>query len=790
MAKSCYQIIIKGIVQGIGFRPFIYNLATELGLKGWVNNSAEGVTIQVELNSVELDIFVNRIKAEKPLQSEIYSLEIQQLNWVGYKQFIIENSDTINNVKKSAIVLPDLSTCQECLREIFDPQNRRYRYPFTNCTNCGPRYSIIQDLPYDRLSTTMSKFKMCVECEKEYHNSKNRRFHAQPNACQKCGPRLELWDKKGNCLASFDEALKQSCELIREGKILAIKGLGGFHLIVDARNNEAVKTLRKRKNRPHKALAVMYPNLEQIKVDCLVSNIEKDILLSPASPIILFKKVGKLNTINQEGFLSPNTRNNNSFICEEVAPKNNYLGVMLPYTPLHHLLLKELNFPLIATSGNQKNEPICIDELEALTRLNSLADYFLIHNRPIFRAVDDSIVRVIDNQIMILRRGRGYAPLPIKLEDSQREKSEKILALGGHLKNTIAIAFNQQIFSSQHIGDLDTPETIKTYKKTINNLSKIYEFKPDLIVCDAHPDYFSSQYAEELSNDKKAQIPVIQVQHHLAHIFATIAEHNLKLPLLGIAWDGTGYGLDNTIWGGEFFYISDTEIKRIASFLPFPLIGGNQAILQPKRIGLALLNLVYNSFVNIPKNLPIIDSYSPQQLKNFQTIIDKKINTPLTSSVGRLFDGVASLLNIIDNITFEGQAAMELEFLVNDLNPDKTYKFNWQYNQNICNYIHWQSMIKEIVNDYLGKESLSLIATKFHFTLVEIIKQISQTVDIKNIVLSGGCFQNKFLLENTISMLRLNNFNPHWSQKIPINDGGLSVGQIAFIAMNNNQNKF
>lgn len=787
MAKSCYQIIIKGIVQGIGFRPFIYNLATELGLKGWVNNSAEGVTIQVELNSVKLDIFVDRIKADKPLQSEIYSLEIKRLNWVGYQEFIIKSSDSINNVKKSAIVLPDLSTCQKCLREIFDPQNRRYRYPFTNCTDCGPRYSIIKDLPYDRLSTTMSKFKMCVECEKEYHNPKNRRFHAQPNACQKCGPKLELWDKKGNCLASFDEALKQSCELIREGKILAIKGLGGFHLIVDAGNNEAVKILRKRKNRPHKALAVMYPNLEQIKVDCLVSNIEKDILLSPASPIILLKKISKLNTFNQEEFLSIN---NHNIICEEVAPKNKYLGVMLPYTPLHHLLLKELNFPLIATSGNQKNEPICIDELEALTRLNSLADYFLIHNRPIFRAVDDSIVRVIDNQIMILRRGRGYAPLPIKLEDSQREKSQKILALGGHLKNTIAIAFNQKIFSSQHIGDLDNPETIKAYKNTINNLSKIYGFKPDLIVCDAHPDYFSREYAEELSNDKKAQIPIIQVQHHLAHIFATIAEHNLKLPLLGIAWDGTGYGLDNTIWGGEFFYISDREIKRIASFLPFPLIGGNQAILQPKRIGLALLNSVYKNLGNIPKNLPIIDSYTPQQLKNFQTIIDNKINTPLTSSVGRLFDGVASLLNIIDNITFEGQAAMELEFLVRDINSDKTYTFDWQYNQNRCNYIHWQSMIKEIVNDYLRKESLSLIATKFHFTLVEIIKQISQAVGIKNIVLSGGCFQNKFLLENTINMLRLNKFNPYWSQKIPINDGGLSVGQIAFIAINNNQHKF
>ncbi|WP_144439358.1 carbamoyltransferase HypF [Geminocystis sp. NIES-3708] len=784
MAKNCYQIIIKGIVQGIGFRPFIYTLAIELDLKGWVKNSGEGVVIEVELTTVELDIFITRIKAEKPLQSEIYSLEIKLSNWVGYQQFTIKNLDTIDNRRKTAIVLPDLSTCQECLEEIFNSQNRRYCYPFTNCTNCGPRYSIIKDLPYDRPFTTMSKFRMCKECEEEYYNPKNRRFHAQPNACQKCGPKLELWNKKGNILASFDEAIKKSCNLIIEGKILAVKGLGGFHLIADARHNEAIKILRQRKNRPHKPLAVMYPNLEKIKADCLVSDIEKNILLSVASPIVLLRKVSNLNNLNQKESFKNNPKIDNNYISEEVAPHNNYLGVMLPYTPLHHLLLKKLNFPIIATSGNQKNEPICIDEIEALDRLNCLADYFLIHNRPIFRAVDDSIVRVIDNQMMILRRGRGYAPLPIKLLDFPEEKPHKILALGGNLKNTIAIGFNQQIFTSQHIGDLDKPETIKAYKNTINNLSKIYEFQPDLIVCDAHPDYFSSQYAEELSKQKKPSIPVIQIQHHLAHIFATIAEHNLELPLLGIAWDGTGYGFDDTIWGGEFFYISDTEIKRIGSFLPFPLMGGSQAILQPKRIALALLNLVYNNFQNIPKNLSIIDSYSSSELKLFQTILDKKINTPLTSSVGRLFDGVASLLNIIDNITFEGQAAMNLEFLVSDFCPHKTYTFQWQHQENICNYIDWRSIIREIINDYLEKKSLSLIATKFHLTLVEIIKQISQTINTKNIVLSGGCFQNKFLLENTIQVLKQNHFNPYWSQKIPINDGGLSIGQIAFIIRN------
>lgn len=769
MLKNRYEIKIKGIVQGVGFRPFIYKLAQDLNLKGWVKNTGEGVIIEVECIAEELIIFTEKIKQEKPLPSDIYSLEIKQLSYLNYQEFTIKKSDSINSIKKTAVVLPDLNICSDCLAEIVNKKNRRYRYPFINCTNCGPRYSIIKNLPYDRISTTMKKFVMCKECEKEYHNPLNRRFHAQPNACEKCGPHLELWNKKGNCLEKYDQGLLTTVELIKSGKIIAIKGLGGFHLIVDAQNKSAIKKLRLLKNRPHKPFALMYPNLEQIKRDCFVSNIEENILLSPASPIVLLKRINSKN---------------NSFICEEVTPQNPYLGIMLPYTPLHHLLLKELNFPVIATSGNLKNEPICIDELEALTRLNTIADYFLIHNRPIFRPVDDSIVRVINNEIMILRRARGYAPLPLNLPNFNQYDSSNILALGGHLKNTISITFNKQIFLSQHLGNLETPESLNTYEKTINNLSNIYDFKPDLIACDAHPDYYSTKYAETLSNSKNQQIPIIKVQHHLAHIFSTIAEHNVQFPLLGIAWDGTGYGLDNTIWGGEFFLITNNNIQRIASFLPFLLLGGNQAIIEPKRIALALLLQVFNNLENIPKKLDLIESFSAQELTIFNTMLSKQINSPFTSSVGRLFDGVSALLNIIKKVSFEGQAAMELEFIINDLITTESYPFHWEYKPNCCSYIDWKPIVKNIVEDYLTGKSLSLISAKFHQTLVNIIVHIAQKIKVKNVVLSGGCFQNKYLLENSLNSLKKAKFTPYWNQKIPINDGGLAIGQTYFIKYN------
>lgn len=783
MGINRYEIKITGLVQGIGFRPFIYQIATKLKLNGWVNNSSEGVTIQIESSQELLSLFIDKIKKEKPPLSVIDDIVITSLKLYGYQSFtIIESEKQNHNI--TTPILPDLSTCNDCLRELFAPENRRYRYPFINCTNCGCRYSIIKTLPYDRAFTTMNQFKMCEECEKEYKNPKDRRFHAQPNACEKCGPHIELWNKKGEVLAKFDQALLATCELIKTGNILAVKGLGGFHLMVSGNDKSAVKRLRQVKNRPDKPFALMYPNLETITQDCYVSEIEKKLLLSPASPIVLLKR---------------KKDHDSDLICAEVAPDNPYLGVMLPYTPLHHLLLKELNFPVVATSGNPSNEPICIDEKQALTKLNTFADYFLVHNRPIFRPVDDSIVRVVKDEIITLRCARGYAPLaiPVNSQDLPHYESKNIIALGGHLKGSIALKVNNQVFLSQYLGNLDSLENQELFDKTLHDWLEIYQIKPSSIRCDRHPNYYSSNYAEALINpenqhnilrqksDKNQQISLIKVQHHLAHIYSVIMEHKLELPLLGIAWDGTGYGLDNTIWGGEFFYISEDKIERIASFKPFPLLGGEKAIIEPKRITLALLYETLNpdeKIDNLLTKLAINNYFTPQELKILLKMLEKKINSPLTSSVGRLFDGISCLLKPRDRITFEGQKAMELEYMTDDFITSEIYPFHWQYELNRCNYINWYPLVKNIIKDYQQQKPPYLISAKYHQTLVKIILTISQQVGLKNIVLAGGCFQNKYLLENTINTLESEKFKPYWNQKIPINDGGLPLGQVA---MNN-----
>ena len=842
------QLTIQGTVQGVGFRPFIYRLAMELNLTGWVNNSVQGVLIEVEGFRQNLEQFQYRILKEKPPQSEIEILDAVWLPIVGYSQFEIHLSESTNHPQKIAIILPDLSTCSDCLQDIFDPENRRYQYPFTNCTNCGPRYSIIRDLPYDRNHTTMATFIMCSNCQNEYNHPLNRRFHAQPNACPVCGPQLELWDKNGKVIASLNQALKQAADIIRSGQILALKGLGGFHLIVDARNETAVENLRQRKRRPAKPLAVMYPNLEQVKQDCLVSELEEKLLSSPAAPIVLLRRI--FNQLKSDPPHPPLLRGgeeNQTFppitkggLGGVTSPKNPYLGVMLPYTPIHHLLLAQLNFPIVATSGNFANEPICIDEAEVVTRLNTIADFFLVHNRPIVRPIDDSIVRIIANQEMVLRRARGYAPLPFSLPDPiganisplyqtnlslaqswdlSIENPIKILALGGHLKSTIAIAFgwaepiafNQKAFVSQHIGDLENPPALAAFQEVINSLSNIYDFQPNIIVCDAHPDYYSTQFAEKLSQQN--QYPIVRVQHHLAHVFAVIAEHNLQPPLLGIAWDGTGYGLDGTIWGGEFFQVTETIIQRIASFRHFPLPGGDKAVSEPRRIALGLLyELLGNDLFNSGMNLEFMESFKPQELRIMQTMLNRKLNTPLTSSVGRLFDGVAALLGICQRVSFEGEAAMALEFAINDLETDEYYPFAWldtpqpplemgenrrdfdtpqpplEMGDNIGNmsyncryYLNWELIIKGILEDKINKKPINLISAKFHNSLVEAVVEISQKLGEKTITLSGGCFQNKYLIERTIFRLCQEGFQVYWSQKNPPNDGGLALGQAAFL---------
>ncbi len=747
LINQALEINITGLVQGVGFRPFVYHLARNLGLNGWVNNSAEGVLIQVEGSPDNLTQFLNKLQSENPPRSQIYSLKFKPIEAIHYQNFEIRESIDGN---KTTPILPDLSTCSDCLKEIFDPHNRRYYYPFTNCTNCGPRYSIIDSLPYDRPNTSMKGFVMCAECQTEYENPCDRRFHAQPNACPVCGPQLTFQNRQEEILSIKNQALLDAINAIQQGKIVAIKGLGGFQLIVSAIDSVAVQKLRQRKHRPDKPFALMYPNLDLVKQDCEVNDLEEKLLTSSEAPIVILKK----------------KHHHSQNLASEIAPNNPYLGVMLPYTPLHHLLLAQLNIPLVATSANLSDEPICIDEQEALLRLGNIADLFLCHNRPIVRPLDDSIARIINHQETLLRRARGYAPFSIPL-DFNTSDLPPILAVGGHLKNTIAIAHYQNIYLSQHIGDLSNTLTYQTFNQIIENLNNLYEFKPKIIAHDAHPDYLSSQYAHTQN------LELIPIQHHYAHILSCLVDNQLEPPVLGIAWDGTGYGADHTLWGGEFIHVTQNNWQRIAYFQPFKLLGGEKSVKEPKRIALSLLAQLE---INLLENLPVTlkNQFIKSELILFKNILAKKLNCPLTSSVGRLFDGVSSILGISHQVSFEGQAAIALEFAALKTKTNEFYDFS--LTQNII--IQWQPMLTAILEDLNHDLPISFISAKFHNTLVEIIIVIAKFVGEKKVVLTGGCFQNLYLVEKTIDRLKAENFVPYWHHQIPSNDGGISVGQI------------
>jgi hydrogenase maturation protein HypF len=745
--NQALEIKITGLVQGVGFRPFVYRLAQALKLSGWVNNSAQGVLIQIEGNSDNLTQFLTKLQSENPPRSRINSLKFKPIESISYDNFEIRESI---NGDKTTPILPDLSTCSDCLKEIFDPHNRRYHYPFTNCTNCGPRYSIIHSLPYDRPNTSMERFVMCADCQNEYENPCDRRFHAQPNACPVCGPQLTFQNRQGEILSIKNQALLDAINAIQQGKIVAIKGLGGFQLIVSAIDSVAVQKLRQRKHRPDKPFALMYPNLDLIQQDCKVNDLEEKLLTSPEAPIVILKK----------------KEHNSQNLAPEIAPDNPYLGVMLPYTPLHHLLLAQLKIPLIATSANLSDEPICIDEQEALLRLGNIADLFLSHNRPIVRPLDDSIARIINHQETLLRRARGYAPFSIPLNPHTSDLPP-ILAVGGHLKNTIAIAHYQNIYLSQHIGDLSNTLTYQTFNQTIESLADLYEFKPQIIAHDAHPDYLSSQYADDQDLD------LIPIQHHYTHILSCLVDNQLEPPVLGIVWDGTGYGLDNTLWGGEFIHVTQKTWQRIAYFQPFKLPGGEKSVKEPKRIALSLLAQLN---INLLENLPVTlkNQVTRDELILLKTILAKNLNCPLTSSVGRLFDGISSILGICHQVSFEGQAAIALEFATLEAKTDEFYHFSLTQNT----IIQWQPMLTAILEDLNQNIPISLISAKFHNTLVEIIIAIAQLVGEKKVVLTGGCFQNLYLVEKAIVRLKTENFVPYWHHQIPSNDGGLSVGQI------------
>ncbi len=765
------RIVICGTVQGVGFRPFVYRLANELQLSGWVSNSAQGVLIEIEGPQASLQECLVRLEKEKPPLASIHSLESSFLDPLGYSGFEIrENAE---KGEKTAIVLPDIATCADCLREILDSSDRRFRYPFTNCTNCGPRFSIIEALPYDRINTSMKKFTMCSECEQEYRDPLDRRFHAQPNACSRCGPQLQFWDENGVTISERDEALRQGAEAVRAGKILALKGIGGFQLIVDAGNEAAVVRLRERKHREEKPFALMFPSIEIAKKICEISGLEERLLLSPEAPIVL---VGRDRRARRELADGPAVRPYQ--LASSVAPRNPNLGAMLPYTPLHHLLMLELNFPIVATSGNLSDEPICIDERDAVERLRGIADFFLVHDRPIVRHMDDSIARVMSGRESILRRARGYAPLPIFVgrlcqtpasPPGVSKKRPTILAVGAHLKNTVALSVGKNVFVSQHIGDLETEQAYRAFKNAAADLPRLYEVKPELIAHDLHPDYLSTKFALEFSSPREA----IPVQHHWAHVAACMAENEIEAPALGVAWDGTGFGLDGTIWGGEFLLANSTSFTRVAHLRQFRLPGGEAAIKEPRRTALGLLHEIFGEKLWLLREL--LADFSQSEISMFRQLLEKQINAPLTSSAGRLFDAVASIIGLRQRTTFEGQAAMELEFSLRS-KSDEAYPFELCGESPIV--IDWQPAIMELLRDREGDVPVELISAKFHNMLTEIIVAVARKIGEPKIVLSGGCFQNRYLTERTIDRLRAENFRPYWHQRIPPNDGGIALGQI------------
>ncbi len=741
------RLEISGAVQGVGFRPFVYRLAHRYGLAGWVSNTSKGVVIEVDGDAEILAEFAEALLKEKPSVSIIQNIRSKSLLAAGYSSFKILKS---KGGKKEAFVLPDLATCHECSLEILDPANRRYRYPFTNCTNCGPRYSIINAIPYDRPSTTMSRFRMCIKCRNEYEDPYDRRFHAQPNACPQCGPHLELWDSSGVILAKRDDALRRASVEILEGKILAVKGLGGFHLITLASSDEAVRTLRSRKGREMKPFALMFPSISQISECCMLSSEERGSLQSPRSPIVLLQKHDETNS--------------RMHISELVSPSNPEYGVMLPYTPLHILLMNEIGQPVIATSGNLSDEPICTDEIEALERLKDIADLLLVHNRPIARHVDDSIVRIFNGREMILRRARGYAPLPMSMD----KEGASIFATGAHLKNTLALSIGKNVFISQHIGDLETVQALEAFDEVWNSIEALYEAHPDIIAYDMHPDYISSAKAKE------SHIRGIPVQHHIAHIYSCMLDSGVRPPLLGVAWDGTGYGMDGTVWGGEFFNITGGSVSRIAHLRRFRLPGGEKAVKEPRRSAFGLLTELFDD----PLEYLPSGSFSPEESDIMKKMISSKLNSPLTSSVGRLFDAVASILDLHQTIEFEGQAAMALEHEIGDNKTEEYYPIEILRHEGEPMVIDWAPLIEGIIIDAAERMDTGIISAKFHNALAESIAAVAEIAGERKIVLSGGCFQNVYLLQKVLDKLEKMGCEPFIHRNIPSNDGGIAPGQV------------
>ena len=742
------------MVQGVGFRPFVYRLAQQHNLKGWVRNTSGSVEIEVEGDEETLNKFLADLEAKAPPMAHIEKVEATFHPVKGYTDF--EICQSLSQKGKYQLVSPDIATCEDCRREIFCPTDRRFRYPFTNCTNCGPRFTIIEDIPYDRPKTTMHKFEMCPECQQEYDDPLDRRFHAQPNACPECGPSLELVDGNGNSIECND-VIKTSGELLKAGKILALRGLGGFHLACDATNEEAINLLRSRKRRPSKPLAVMVATLEDIEEQCLASPEERKLLQSPQCPIVLLR-----------------WKHNSSSISPAIAPNIKYLGVMLPYTPLHHILLREVGLPLVMTSGNLSEEPIAKDNEEALRRLGGIADYFLLHNRDIFARYDDSVY-IVEDKPQVIRRARGYAPYPIFLPF----KSKQILACGAELKNTFCLTKDEHAFLSQHIGDMENEETLEHFENTIELYKKLFRIEPEIMAYDMHPEYLSTKYALQAGSERG--LSLISVQHHHAHIVSCLVENEVEGPVIGVAFDGTGYGTDDTIWGGEFLLADWLSFQRVGHLEYVPLSGGEAAIKKPYRMALSYLYTLLGEGFSL-EGLPF-SKLNPTELEIIRQQLRRGINCPLTSSAGRLFDAVSALVGVRKEIDYEAQAAIELEMLApNEVGEfdAKSYPFCIVEQQGM-KVVKLGELISTIVQDVKNEVPVPIISLKFHNTMAQIIlrmcKLIAEETGIAQVALSGGVFQNRLLLKLAITALQREGFSVLTHHLVPCNDGGISLGQ-------------
>lgn len=751
------SIHISGIVQGVGFRPFVYNLALGFKLTGWVRNTSGGVEIEVDGLQEALEAFVSALREEAPALARIDEITTSYHGTNGFEKFEILHSEETPEAFQP--ISPDVSICDDCLRELFDTSDRRYRYPFINCTNCGPRFTIIKDIPYDRPKTTMAKFDMCPDCAREYGDPANRRFHAQPVACPVCGP--QVWFEKVGSIPpkiayiGGNQAILETRAALGRGEIVAIKGLGGFHLACDATNSKAVTDLRLGKLRVDKPFALMLPDMETIEKHCFANNAEQKLLKSSARPIVLLR------------------RRPQSTIVQEVAPGQDWIGVMLPYTPLHFLLIeRSMGFPdaLVMTSGNHAEEPIATQNEEAQRRLASLTDTFLLHNRDIFVRCDDSVMRVYDEKIYPIRRSRGYAPFPVKLP----WQCVPLLATGAELKNTFCITHDHYAFLSHHIGDLENYETLLSFEQGVEHFERLFRVIPEAIAYDLHPNYLATRYA--LERGDREHLKLLGVQHHHAHIAACMAEHGLdgSHPVIGVAFDGTGYGDDGAIWGGEFLIADYKYYQRAMHLEYFPLPGGDAAIKQPARIALALL---WSFGLEWENSLSPVAEFQGEQRNTLQKQMEQHINSPMTSSVGRLFDGVAALTGGRQRVNYEAQAAIEFESLV-----DETEKGIYRFELN-KNTVGLKSTLNQLITDLHARVAINTIAARFHNGMAQMVLDgclsLKREAGINEVALSGGVWQNITLLGRTLSLLRNAGFQVYIHREVPTNDGGLSLGQAA-----------